>query len=202
MDARLALNAPRTIVGSVIGAGPTPLSESWEETRAYAARLNAAIDTLRKDARAQIVYEDPAAAAAKSKEWEAGDSGEAAMLAARAKARGAAQTARDLDWSRRWIAFRLEWEPWFHDVNTVSPGVPLVTAWSRTQDYERRFRVFHAEFAATLGKPTDKLPETLTTPDGKPDPGILGTDKSSTLKTIAIAAAVGLGAIALISVAK
>lgn len=152
-----------------VGAGKDILEMGWPEVREYARRIDRAVSNLRKDAYAQIVYARPEKLDDIAAEWGEDDvSEEAEELRARAKLRGGPQTLRDLEWASRWDLFRYEWDTWFGDVNSYSPGVPASSAWARQVDLEGRLRTFYAQYAQLGGTAVSEgLPETLTTPNGK-----------------------------------
>lgn len=155
-----------------MGAPVDVLENGWAEVREYALRIDRAVRRLNTDARNQIVYTDPKRLDDIASEWGEDDtSSEAAELRARAKSRGGAQTVKDLEWSVRWDAFRLEWDTWLGDVQSMSPGVPASAAWSRQVDFEGRLRTFYTQYAQLGGTSVSEgLPETLSTASGKKEP--------------------------------
>lgn len=185
----------RVIVGAPLGVD---LGEDWPAVRLYAARLGDAFASLDADARAQIVYQDPAALADTAADWGTGTPASVAVLEDRAAKRGPQQTAKDLAWAGRFGPLYTSFLQWRYDIDSISPGRSTSTAWAEAQNFEARLRQLAGDFTAQLGgKITNPLPKSLETPTGEPPPKSPGIDWDA-VKTVGyvLGGAFALGAVA------
>lgn len=170
--------------GAPIGVS---LGEDWPSVRTYGDRINYYAEALDKDAKAQLIWEDPANVKALLDKAKANTGpgalavptlqAEYDLLTARVKARGGdAQIPRDIAWTQKWSAWFAQWVPWNDAIHSVSPAgffstktLTTAQAWDTQQTYEFQLRDFYATFAALGATPSYTLPATLVTPTGQPE---------------------------------
>jgi hypothetical protein len=185
------------VVGSVavdIGLG------GRAEVRAYAKRLVDFANQLDADARTQIVYADTSTLDDIAKDYGEGTLPSSSELAKRAAARGSAQTKKDLEWANRWHKFYVSLLAYQAQIEGFDfDGPSVTTAWANLQGFDAKLRELHAEYAALGGTaPSETLPETFTTPSGKPDPENATASALSTAAKAAGALAIAIGGYALV----
>ena len=169
--------------------GASPQLVSADELDVQSRRIDAAIDSLDADVKAQFSYIDPAslettAAAAEGipggselKDEVAKLRAEAKVLRERDKTKTAAKLAQERAFGTRWIAFVKEWQTWFNtDLSSaLKLNAGLVQAWDKLEAYSLRYQKMRSDFSALSGKPS--LSE-------EPTPNKAVEDKSSGLAGI------------------
>lgn len=151
---------------------------AWPYVRTYSKNVADYTDMLAHEMNAQIVYADPVKldkSAEVADKYSTGYGPEIRALASkmreRMKVRGAAQSAKDLQFADRFHPFQTEvteWNNLMHQTFSASRPGPK-ESWNHTQNLETRLKSFQAEYNTLGGTKPFKLPETLSTPTGEPE---------------------------------
>lgn len=180
---------------TVIGA-PVPVEIGLggrDAVRQYAKRLEADTNRLEDDAKAQIVFANPASLADIEKDYGTGSTEAVAVLQARAAKRGPEQTSKDIAWGSQFNSYATGLRAYSAQLQTFELTGPSVTeAWSQLQTWEKGLRAQYESFGK-LGatKTTFTLPATYETATGEPDKesGLLTAAKWGAAALIALAIA-------------